>query len=350
MSSIRLAVFAAACACALGFSGTSLAAYNPSLVIANTNHALGASAALVIGVGQDENDDATASTTIYVPPGYGITLGQAQGRQLGTLSGVVKVGSLGGQPREVRGALRADNPANYATNSCAPGVHEAVWTLEFDVLGSPYRGQIYVDRVAPGTPEAAYASAKLVLCLPSPYVPPPQGAPSGATLIVAAFSVGGVFRSPATRGSHAWNAVFVPYTPSTANPNPGNAAQSTSFVRLPVRFGLTVRRQKRGKRTFARATACISEAGQRIRGVRVLFYRGPNTRRARRVASGRTNSRGCFTTRIRVNARAVVIYALVEEVPARQSGTCRPVLVPRCTEASIAPAFDLLSVVRRVRR
>jgi hypothetical protein len=334
----------------LGVSGTALAAYNPTLVIANTNHGLGASAPVVIGIGQDENDDATASATVYVPPGYGITLGQAAGRQLGTMSGVVKVASLGGEAREIRGGtLRADNPANYATNSCAPGVHEAVWVLEFDVLGSAYRGQIYVDRVTTG-PEAAYAAAKLVVCLPSPYVPPPQGAPSGATLIVAAFSVAGVFKSPATRGSHAWNSVFVPYTPSTATPNTGNAAQSTSFVRLPVQFALNVKRRKRGKRTFAFATACVREAGQAIRGVRVLFYRGPNTRRARRVASARTNSRGCVTTRIRVNLRAVVIYGLIEEVPARQSGSCRPLLVPRCSEASIAPAFDLLSVVRRVRR
>ena len=346
---LRLAVALAACASALGLSGTALAAYNPSLVIANTNHALGASAPVVIGFGQDENDDATASATVYVPPGYGITLGQAAGRQLGTMSGVVKVASLGGQPREVRGTLRADNPANYVTNSCAPGVHEAVWVLEFDVLGSIYRGQVYVDRVTTGA-EAAYAAAKLVVCLPSPYVPPPQGAPSGATLIVAAFSVAGVFKSPATRGSHAWNSVFVPYTPSTATPNTENAAQSTSFVRLPVQFALSVKRQKRGKRTFAFATACVREAGQAIRGVRVLFYRGPNTRRARRVVSARTNSRGCVTTRIRVNLRAVVIYGLIEEVPARQSGSCSPTLAPRCSEASIAPAFDLLSVVRRVRR
>jgi hypothetical protein len=51
-----------------------------------------------------------------------------------------------------------------------------------------------------------------------------------------------------------------------------------------------------------------------------------------------------------VNLRSVVVYAFVEEIPARQAGSCQPVLTPRCTESSIAPAFDLRSAVRRVRR
>ncbi len=348
--SLRLAFVAAASLCALVFSSAALAAYNPSLVVAKTNHALGSSGTVVIGIGQDENDDATATATIYAPRGYAVTLNQAQGTQLGTVSGVVKVGALGGQPQDVRGVVRVDNPASYVTNSCAPGVHEAVWTLEFSLLGSTYRGQVYVDRIATGAPEAAFASARMIACLASPYVPPPQGAPSGATLIVAAFSVGGVFRSPTTRGSHAWNAVFVPYTPGTANPNPGNAAQSTAFVRLPVQFGLTVKRQKRGKRTFAVATACVKEAGQGVRGLRILFYRGRSAARATRVVNGRTNARGCATVRIRVNLRSVVVYAFVDEIPTRQAGACQPTLASRCSEASIAPAFDLRSAVRRVRR
>jgi hypothetical protein len=348
IESRRLLVLAATGVCALLFSGSAFAAYNPSLIVANTNHALGGTGPLVIGFGQDENDDATAGATIYVPPGYRITLGQAPGTQLGTLSALVKVAALGGAPRSVdNGTVRADNPANHVSNLCSPGMHEAVWVLEFSLLGNQFRLPVYVDRVTTG-PDAAYASARLQVCFPSPYLPPPQGSPSGASLLVAAFSVGGVFRSPARRGTYAWNALLTPYTPGTATPNPANAAQSTSVVRLPVQFAMTLRRQKRGNRTFAVVTACVKEAGVGIRGLRVTFRGGRNARTARRLASSRTNARGCTTARIRVR-RTMVVFAAVD-VPARPAASCQPTLAPRCSGPSVAPAFDLISRARRVRR
>jgi hypothetical protein len=340
--SLRLLVSAGAGVCALTFSGAAFAAYNPSLIVAHTNHALGGTAPIVIGIGQGQNDDATAKSTIYAPPGYRVTLGQAAGTELGNLSGEVKVAALGGSRHEVEGVVRADNPANHVNNPCSPGAHEAVWVLEFSLLGNAFRLPMYVDRVTTG-PEAAFASARIQVCLPSPYVPPPQGSPSGASVIVAAFSVRGVFRSPSNRGTHAWNAVFIPYTPGTAAPNPANTAQSTAFVRLPVQFGMTLKRQKRGKRTFAIVTACVKEAGAGIRGLRVNFRSGK-----RRVASARTNARGCAKARIRVR-RTMVVSALLD-IPARQAPGCQPTLAPRCSEPSIAPAFDLVTRGRRVRR
>ena len=340
--------FLFAAVCALVLPGSALATYNPSLIVANTNHALGGRGPIVIGLGQGEQDDASAVATIYAPLGYRVTLGQAPGTKLGELSGDAKIGALGGQHQQVSGTVKVDNPANYVNNTCAPGVHEAVWVLEFTVLGSQFRGPVYVDRVTSG-PEAAYASARIQACLSSPYVPPPQGAPGGASLLAAAFSVAGVFTSPTTRGNHAWNGVFVPYTPGTATPNPGNAAQSTSIVRLPVSFALNVRRQKRGKRTFARVTACVKEAGTGVRGIRVNFLGGRTLRAAKPMARGRTNARGCATVRIRVRPRALVVLAATE-LPARQAGGCRPTLAPRCSAPSVAPAFDLFTRARRVRR
>jgi hypothetical protein len=344
--SIRFVVPAAACACALAFSGSALAAYNPSLIIANTGHALGGSAPLVIGIGQDENDDATALATIYAPLGYRVTLGQTPGTQLGTLSAVVKV--AGGATRSVdNGTVKTDNPANYLSNPCSPGMHEAVWVLEFSLLGTPYRLPMYVDRVTTG-PEAAYASARIQICFPSPYVPQQQGgSPAGMSLVVAAFSVGTVFRNPVARGTYAWNSLLTPFTPGTATPGLANAVQSTSLVRLPVQLALTVKRLKRGGLTYAMLTACVKEAGAGVRGLRVDFRGGRTVGTARRVASARTNARGCVSATIRVR-RTMVLYGIVD-VPARQAPGCRPTLGPRCSDPSVAPAFDLTSPARRVR-
>jgi hypothetical protein len=348
----RLLLSAGVGICALAFAGTTFGAYNPALLVAGTSHGLGTGGPIVIGVAQAESDDATGVATFYSPRGYGARLTQRSGALLGAVAGIFKVGGPTGSRDDIEGRVVVDNPANHVGDTCAPGLHEAVWMLEFAFLRDPantIRVPVYVDRVTAG-PEAAFASARIQICLGSPYVPPPAGAPSGASLVVAAFSVGGVFSNPRTRGSHAWNGVFVPYTPGTATLNQANSAQSTSSVRLPVRLTLRATRQRSGSRTFAVATACLSESGQAVRGVRVNILSGPTAGLARRrVASGRTNARGCFTTTLRVRTRLLFLRASLE-IPARTATGCRPTIVPRCTDSSIAPAFDVLSRTVHVKR
>lgn len=346
--SIRLVVSATAVALALTFGGTAFAAYNPLLLVAGGTHTLGTGGPMIIGIAQNENDDASGMVKVYSPLGYGVTLGQAPGTQLGTVSGVVKIGALGGSRQEVTGTVKADNPANYLTNQCSPGLHEAVWVLEFTFLGNPYRAPIYVDRVTTG-PEAAYAAARMQVCLLSPYVDPPQGAPSRTSIVIAVFTVRSVFSTPKTRGAYPWNAVFIPFTPGTATLNPTLSAQSTSFVRLPAKLALTARRQKRGKRTFALVTACVTEAGQAVRGATVTIYGGPTLRRARRAAGGRTNARGCVRTRVRVRTRLIILFASAS-IDDRQAPRCQPTIEARCSNPSVAPVIGLFSAARRVRR
>ena len=345
----RFSVVATTCVSALALAGVASAAYNPSLLIAGTNHALNRGAPVVIGVGQGENDDATAMATIYSPPGYRVNLTQPAGTTLGSLSGVVKLASLGNSRVNVEGTVKTDNPANHVANPCSPGTHEAVWLLEFTVSGNAFRLPMYVDRVTTA-PESAYGSARMRVCFPSPYVPPPQGAPAGASIVVAAFSVRSVFTNPGTRGGYAWNGVFVPYTLGTATPNPALTAQSSSFVRLPIAVSMKARRQRRGKRTFAVLTACVKEAGRGVRGLTVRFNGGPTARRMRRISGGRTNARGCITRRVRVRTRSMFFLATTG-VPARPAPGCEPTIAARCTQPSVAPAFDLRSGrPKRVRR
>ena len=347
--SLRLCVLTAVAGFALVFAGTAFSAYNPSLLVAGTNHALARSAPVVLGLDRDDNDDATGEVTFYSPLGYRVTLGQAPGRELGGISGQYQIGARGGAVVDFEGKVRTDNPASYVTNTCSPGAHEAVWVLEFTIEGNAMRIPIYVDRITTG-PEAAYASARMKLCLASPYLPAPQGAPSGASLLVGAFAVRGVFTNPAARGGHAWNAIFTPYTPGTATLNPALTAQSTSFVRVPVRFSISAKRQRRGKRTFALVTACLKEAGLAIRGIRVDVLGGRRAGSVKRVASARTNARGCARTRVRVRTRTMVLVGFAD-VPPRQAPRCQPTIAPRCSRPSVTPLFNLLSGnLVRVRR
>jgi hypothetical protein len=361
--SIRFVLLSAACLLALAFGGNARAAYTPSLLVAGTSHATGSGGPVVIGVGQDQNDDATGILNIYAPLGYGVNLTQAPGTRIGDLDATVLVRALANARVPITGTVTARDPGAYTNPSqfpCGQGVrHEAVWLIESTLAGNPLQIPIYVDRVTSG-PEAAFASAKLRICLASPYIPPPQGAAAGASLIVAAFSVAGVFTNPSVRGTYPWNAVFIPYAPGTGTLNPTNAAQSTSFTRLPVQLSVTAKKFKRGKRSFARVTACLSEAGQRVRGVRVNILYGRTARRTGRVAFGRTNSRGCVTRTVRLRYRVNYFRAqtTVPERDVTSSPGCTPALPPatglppaRCTSATLAPAFNLFSRnTARVRR
>jgi hypothetical protein len=340
------------CALALAFGGNALAAYDPSLVVVGATNALNANNTMFMSVAQGENDDASGVITLYSPPGYGVTLTQAPGTQLGELAGVVKVGALGGARVNIQGTVRTDNPASYVSNPCSPGTHEAVWVLEFTLAGNPIRLPMYVDRVTTA-PESAFASARIRTCLASPYVPPPQGAQAGASLIQAIFFVDGVFRNPGTRGSYPWNGVFVPYTPGTATPNPGNAAQSTSIVQLPAGLAFRVKKQKRRGRTFALATTCITRGGRPVRGIRVNVHGGRTARaatalNARRVATGRTNARGCVTSRILLRTRVIFLEARAT-IPTLGGQGCQPTIVPRCANPNVGPSV-LFSRILRVRR
>lgn len=362
--SIRFVLLLSACALALAFGGNALAAYNPSLLVAGTSHSTGSGGPIVIGVGQDQNDDATGVLNIYAPLGYGVTLTQAPGTRIGDIEAIVLVRALANARVPIQGTVTARDPGAYTNPQqfpCGQGVrHEAVWLIEASLAGSPLQIPIYVDRVTSGA-EAQFASAKMRICLASPYVAPPQGAASGASLIVAAFSVAGVFSNPNTRGTYPWNALFVPYAPGTATLNPTNAAQSTSYTRLPVQLAVTAKKVRQGKRKYARVTACISEAGQAVRGVRVNILAGRTARRTGRVAFGRTNSRGCLTRTIRLRYRTTYIRAStsVPERDVTSAPGCTPPLsaapgtLPpaRCTSATLAPALNLFSrSTVRVRR
>jgi hypothetical protein len=294
--------------------------------------------------------NAANSVAAYNPPpiGYGVRLGHRAGTALGSFNGSVMRGTLGSRGLIV-GTVRADNPANHVTSECARGLHEDVWILEFALAGSTYRWPMYVDRVRTGR-EADYASARMVLCFASPYVPPPQGSRESLSVIGLLFGVSGVFTNPNTAGVYPWNAIFVPYVRGAGTLNTDLAAQSTSHARLPVELTATAKRQKRGNQIFALVTACLRESGEAARGIRVAFYR-QRTRRdvPVKVRSSRSNARGCVTMRVRITSKVMLVHAVFMVPRARKASGCTPTLAPRCSEATMAQPQNPVRVLR-VRR
>jgi hypothetical protein len=382
---LRLLAASAAGCFALALAATAHAAYEPGLIVAGTSHATGGRGTVFIGFSHGGIDvvdgEASAMITLYSPRGYRVKLGQRQGTKLGALTADVHFT----RPLETttdgaryRGALRVGDPAAHVFNTCSPGLHDAVWTVVdrwLDEAG--IRLAIYVDRVTSG-PESAFASARMRVCLPSPFLPPPPGLKAGGWLHTVVFSVRGVFSNPRRPGSYAWNGVFRPYLAGTATVDHTHAVQSTSLVRLPARLAMTAKRQERGKKTFAVVTACLLESGHASRGFRVYVLVGRTARRLRfavdertnRFVYGRTDARGCARIRIQVTRPVMFVRASIAPMPfdrdfsppappyfgelrvhPHHPAGCAPTIVLPCSEPSIAPPFGLRSRnTTRIRR
>lgn len=308
---------------ALSSAGVASAAYDPSLRVGDTSPALGAKGPVRIFLRTRQLDEATAVATVYAPPGYGVTLGHAPGVQLGRFVAEVRTRAVGGALQTVEGTIRSADPAGHVHNTCAPGAHEAVWLLEFRLAGGSFRLPMYVDRLT-----TSYASARMLIC----HAPADLSAPEVA-MPYADLTIRDVFTNPAAQGTYAWNAVFVPYRPGTATPDPAATAQSTAYVNLPSTFAVTAKRG-RGKVAFVRA--CVREAGAGMRGAALtFFYGGKSVFGSRRVATRVTDAAGCATARIRMRKTNLVFASL--RAPVRGGRECTPTLAPRCSDGSISP-------------
>jgi hypothetical protein len=290
----RLAVAAGAVVSALAFSGSALAAYAPTLGVRSLTNGPGQPTTMRIEVYQSMDDDPTAKATIYAPLGYGVNLTQPVGTKIGDIEAVVVLRQLANVPLNVSGTVTADSPANYppAANQCTPGQsHEAVWRADVSVAGNPLRVPIYVDRVSAG-PEAAFAAAKIELCLAGPI-----GTPVGAQLVDAVFDARGVFTNPTSSARRIWHALFTPYVPGTTTPNPAATIEGQAWAASNTTLSLSVKSLRRG---VVLLQGRLTVEGSPIWGPLVDIYSGSKRMKTVRVARPGTYS---FRKRIKRKTR-----------------------------------------------
>ena len=336
---IRLAIAAGAAVTALAFSGQALAAYAPSLTVTSQRNAPGKPTAILLGHVQTAADDPTAKDTIYAPLGYGVNLSQAAGTKIGDVSARLILRNGGNAEVDVDGQVIADNPANYppSTNQCTPNqTHQAVWKLNITVAGTPLTVPIYIDAVTAG-PEAAFASAKIQLCLAGPI-----GTPAGAQLLFAFFDVNGVFTNPSNTQDRIWHATFTPYVAGSPNPNPVGTTEGQALV--PGRVALTVKSKslKKGRVTIS---GKLLVDGQPYRGAVIELYVGN-----KKVGQARTNASGGYTFRkkIRKKTRFGVQVLELADLALPCPGPPLPGVPQGCKTASISFfAFNVVTARRK---
>ena len=310
----RLLVFGCAAAALLAPAANALAK-TPQLLVRGAT-ATGASAAMVIDVNEDKADAAPARISIYLPQGYIANLGQSPGTQIGTVIASVQPLALSPDAIAVAGTILADTPSKYVGNLCAPGTHAAVWLLHLTVQGTIFDVPVYVDRTTAG--EAAFSSAKLVVCFSNPYeqAAPGPRAPFGVKFVETKVTVGaGVFTNPIVAGSFVWRALITPWTANGATENATGAIEAQSIVNIPLSLSLkakvrTIRHKQHGRTTVTNSVLLSGKLLEDLRGVagaKVTFYaNGKTAGSAPTTASGAFSRRAGLTKRTALRATATV--------------------------------------------
>lgn len=283
-----------------------MAAFVPRLDVSNSPMRTGASGTTTLRVIVPREHDALFRADFYVPSGFVAPLTNPAGSTIGTVSAQVEVREpVAGAVLPVAGNIVVENPANFTTSPCAPGLHAAVWTLVLAAAGQELRVPVYVDPTS-GT-ETALGAYRLRACLPSPHIPASVGgATFGAKLIQAQLNITGLFTTPTTSGDYAFRLVATPWAPP-ATPNAAATTESVAHLLLPARF--TLRPSSRNRVLTVRGT--LFEGPEAVGGQRVIVRIG------RRNYTARTAAGGSFTVRVRFRSRGTTTVRATAVVPAR---------------------------------
>src|SRR5215210_508992 len=283
--SLRLALLVCASFVGLALAGPAFAKYDPSLTIEQTSYKLGAATAVDVLITISDDADPTAKLTIFSPAGYNANLTAAPGTKIGTVFAIVKAKALGGALLPLSGDVVVANPADpavvaAATRCTGTATHSTIWILNTKLQDQTVAIPVFVDRAGPLVTQQ--------VCLPSPDIPQASGgATFGAQLVVADFTIVGVFRNASARNGYEWAGIFTPYTPGTGTPNAAGTVEWRTYVGLPSTLTLAKAKAKKGFKLVGK----LSIAGLSPKGIRLGLYAGKKTKPAPTATTGGTGKR-----------------------------------------------------------
>src|SRR4051812_13479514 len=174
---------------------------------------------------QPSTDPFPSRFVVEVPTGYQLDLGAKPGETV-AIASISLVGVDDGSFANGFGDLKAADPAGYATDPCAPGLHAAVWTVPFSLAGQPSRLTIFVD---PGGP--AGVAYTLQAC--------PSALPPGTSRTILSIDLEDLagLKLPAAPGRYVWR--------MTATPPAGAAYEAQAVLPLPDSVSVKGRYERR---------------------------------------------------------------------------------------------------------
>jgi hypothetical protein len=278
----------------LAFAAPALAAYEPSLTVQQSSYKVGAATTAGFEIFVDPSNDPTAKMTIFSPAGYASNLSQAPGAVIGKALAYVKANALGGTILPLAGNVVVANPADptlmAASQACTGSTtNQQVWLLDTSLQGQSIRIPAFVNVVGPYVVQQ--------ICLQSPVDPRNT---FQAQLIVANYSVRGLFTNASSRGGYQWSADFTPYVPGTTTVNSVGTVEWRTYVGLPS--SLSFKRAK-SKASQVKFTGALSIAGLNPSGIRLHLYASTKAQPAPNYTLGTVN--GLFGTGKFVRTKAV---------------------------------------------
>jgi hypothetical protein len=293
-SSLRMALLACASFVGLALAAPALAAYNPSLTIEQSSYKLGGAATADVFIAVPKDDDATAKLTIFSPAGYTATLTASPGTKIGKVVAIVKANQLAGALLTLSGDVVVANPADptivAAAAQCTPGVtNDTVWVLNASLQGQTINIPVFVRKVGPYVTQT--------VCFT-----PPQTAAFGAQLVLADFTVQGIFKNAAARGGYEWAGIFTPYL-STGSPNPAGTVEWRTWVGLPQ--SLTFKRVKSSS-AIVKFAGVMVIPGVSSAGIRLDLFSSKKANPAPNAVSAGTGKRIARTIKLKANGKYTI--------------------------------------------
>jgi hypothetical protein len=266
----------------------------------------------------DSSSLAIAAVTEYVPAGYTVALGSPPGAAIGNATVFVS-----GRINPASAGLFTADPASYANDSCAPGVHAGVWTAALDT--SPLT--IFVD--ATSGDETARGAYKLVYCLPAP----------GARIVDVDLDLQSVLTNAAAGGLLTWRALVTPYQPGTGTPLPAGVFEVRSIVALPQI--LSFRPAFAAKTNVLTLNGRLVSAGTPRSGINIHFAVATkgDLSDARDLGVIQTKADGRYVFKKKVARKKAPQKLILIAFVNFYVGDCAdpPLLTGGCAEQSIAP-------------
>lgn len=165
-------------------------------------------------------------------PAYGGVLGRAPNATVGDAV------AFGPNLQFALASITVADPAQYASNTCAPGLHEAVWLLTPDDQGDFPVTPILID--ATSGSDTALGAYKAQFCLP----PSASGSIKFRELDLEVTKL----TNPAATGAYKWRAFVTPYR--NGAPNDAGTFEVRGTIPMPTVLTLHARYDRKHKRAI----------------------------------------------------------------------------------------------------
>jgi hypothetical protein len=280
----------------------------PELDVYTINQSRGAATELALDVSLLAASPAAARIMLTAPAGYGATLTEAIGAQLGNAEIDLATPGATGAPFRSMGSIVVSDPAAFAASApaqqCAPGTHTATWSMNLaDGAAIP----IAVDAVTSGGPY------HITECL-NTYAHPGQKA------VDVYIDLTNVFSNPSDVGTYWWNALVTP-ADATGAANPAAAFEMEGGEPIPE--PLTVSATWDARKHMFTAHGILRGGGAPRSAIRVHLLAGSTSNRdtMREIGVATTTNTGSYVFRQHRTAKPAFVYA---EVRYYIYGNCVP--------------------------